>query len=279
LNSFRSVERAIEYEIARQTKLLRAGKKVVQETRGWDETKEVTKSQRIKEEAHDYRYFPEPDLPPVRLGAPGYLNKIRAEIPELPQQKRERFGTEYQLGDEEIEVFVRNKDLGEYYEKVVSELRNWIKEAEMKGRVEESEFSGLAKLASNYILTDLQGLLKAASIGDESFLINPENFAEFLTLIYKKEISSKIAKTVLREMFATGADPSSVIEEKGLVQIIDEVKIEKIAKKVISQNQKAVADFQKGKETAIQFLIGQVMAQTKGKASPDAVNKALRKLL
>jgi len=313
LNSFRAVEKGIDYEIKRQTEILNSGQKVIQETRGWldettvssrrvagarvDDVKGVTVSQREKEEAHDYRYFPEPDLPILHLGVADFINEIKAEIPELPQQRRERFKKEYNLLDKEvaeasphlpplptswnsaIEVFVQNKDLGEYFEKAMSELRNWVKEIEIKRKVKREEFLKLTKLCSNYIITDLQGLLKGASVTGEDFLITPENFAEFITLIYKGKISSKIAKQVLGEMFSTGADPSHIIEEKGLVQITDVAQIEKIIKEVISKNKKAVEDFKKGKEAASQFLIGQIMTQTKGKANPQIVRDILSKTL
>ena len=278
LNSFRSVEQGIEYEIKRQTEILESGGKVIQETRGWDETKGITVSQREKEEAHDYRYFPEPDLPPLHISKE-LLNEIKAEIPELPRQRRERFKKEYNLSEKEIEVFVFYKDLGEYFEKVISELKNWVKEIELESKISEADKQKLIKLASNYIITNLQGLLKGASVTGEDFLITPEDFAEFITLIYKGKISSKIAKIVLEEMFKTGADPSHIIKEKGLTQITDEEEIEKIIKEVISKNQKAIEDYKKGKENAFQYLIGQVMARTKGKANPQLVNKILNQLL
>jgi len=270
LNSFRAVEKSIDYEIKRQEKILKSGKKVIQETRGWDNIRGVTVSQREKEYAHDYRYFPEPDLPILHLGLPEYLNEIKAEIPELPQQKRGRLRREYELDEKSIEFFVFNKDLGEYFEKVVSEF---------DPRLSHEKLFNLIKLASNYLITDLQGLLKGASVSGEDFLITPENFAEFITLIYDGKISSKMAKMILEEMFKTGADPSHIIEEKGLVLIADEAEIEKIVKKVISENQKAIQDFKKGKENALQFLIGQVMAETKGKANPEIINKIFKKLL
>jgi len=305
LNSFRAAERAIDYEVKRQTEILKAGKKVIQETRGWDDVKEVTVSQRKKEEAHDYRYFPEPDLPPLHITSE-MISEIKAEIPELPQQRRERLAREYQLDEKmvaetsphlpprsasrssAIEIFVYNKDLGEYFEKVVSEF---------EPRLPQERLLKLIKLATNYIITDLQGLLQKASITelpkeakvkmrkkfssptDEDFLITPENFAEFITLIYEGKISSKIAKMVLEEMFQTGADPSHIIEEKELTQITDEAEIEKIIKEVISKNKKAVEDYKKGKENTFQFLVGQVMAQTKGKANPQIVKEILNKIL
>jgi len=270
LNSFRAVERGIEYEIKRQAEILEEGGKIIQETRGWNDIKGITVSQREKEEAHDYRYFPEPDLPILHLGVADYLNEIKTEIPELPQQRRERLMREYQLDEKSIEIFVFNKDLGEFFEKVVSEL---------EPRLPQEKLLKLIKLATNYIITDLQGLLQKASITDEDFLITPENFAEFITLIDEGKISSKGAKMVLEEMFKKGGDPSQIIEEKGLIQVTDEVEIEKVVKEIISKNQKAVEDYKKGKETALQFLIGQVMAKTQGKANPEIVRENLIKIL
>lgn len=207
------------------------------------------------------------------------INKIKSEISELPQAKRERFKQEYNLSEKEIEVFVQNKELSHYFEKAMSELRNWIKEAEIKTKVEPDEFLKLAKICSNYMLTDLQGLLKESSVKSKDFKITPENFAEFITLIYQGKISSKLAKTLLQEMFSTRADPSHIIKARGLVQITDATQVEKIVEEVISKNLKTVDDFKKGKENALQFLVGQVMAQSKGKANPEIVNKILKKKL
>ncbi len=271
LNSFRAVERGINYEIQRQTESLEKGEKITQETRGWDDVKGVTVLQREKEEAHDYRYFPEPDLPPIHF-AKKEVDEIRAEIPELPQERRERLAREYELDGKNIEIFVYNKDLGEYFEKVVSEFdSNLPKEKLFK----------LIKLAANYLISDLQGLLKGKSPADSKFLITPENFAEFITLIQEDTISSKIAKQVLAEMFKTGADPSNIIKEKGLTQITNESEIEIIIKDTVSdaENQKAVQEFKTGKENAFQFLVGKVMAKSKGKANPQLVNEMLKDIL
>jgi aspartyl-tRNA(Asn)/glutamyl-tRNA(Gln) amidotransferase subunit B len=278
LNSFRSVEKAIEYEVERQTEILESGGKVEQETRGWHDTKQITFSQRSKEEAHDYRYFPEPDLPPLSFTKED-IQKIRAEIPELPRERRERFAKEYKLLPKEIEVFVTQKDLGEYYEKVVSELGEWIKEYGERNYGIEAEFEKLAKLAANYILSDLQGLLSGASVTGEDFLITPGNFAELIALLYEGKISSKIAKQVLVEMFHTGSNPHHIIQQKGFVPMGDAVTIEKIANEVIFQNSKAVQDYKNGKQTALQFLVGQVMARTRGTAKPEVVMTTLKKIL
>ncbi len=267
LNSFRVVEKAIDYEIKRQEEVLKKGKKVVQETRGWDEKKSVTVSQREKEQAHDYRYFPEPDLPPLKFSK-DKINEIRAEIPELPYNKRTRLSDEYKLDEDSVEFFVYNKDLGEYFEKVVSEF---------EPNLSKDKLHNLITLATNYIITDLQSLLKERAVEGEDFLITPENFAEFISLIENKTILSKVAKTVLLEMFQTGADPSNIIEEKGLTQISDEEEILIFIEEIISKNQKAVSDFKKGKENALQFLIGQVMTRTKGRINPEQARKILKK--
>jgi len=278
LNSLRAVEKAIDYEIERQSKVLNDGGKIIQETRGWDDSKQITFSQRKKEESFDYRYFPEPDLLPFSL-EDGDILKIAAEIPELPQERRERFKREYFLSDREVEVFVNQKDLGEYFEKVVSELKNWVKAKENKEEVSPNEFRKLSKLAANYILTDLQALLVKTSVRGEDFLITPENFAEFISLIYTGEISSKIAKTVLKEMFERGGDPSHIIKEKGLSLMTDGTELVKLAEIVIQENPKPVEDYKKGKEPALQFLVGKMMAKTKGTADPLKAKEALKKVL
>jgi aspartyl-tRNA(Asn)/glutamyl-tRNA(Gln) amidotransferase subunit B len=278
LNSFRAVEKAIDYEIERQKEILKKGEKVVQETRGWNDAKEATISQRKKEEAHDYRYFPEPDLPVIHL-TDDLIEKIKMEIPELPEARRKRFKREYQLNEKDIEVFVSNKDLGEYFEKAASELRQWVKEMELKEKVGEKEFLKLVKICSNYLISDLQGLLKGSLFVEKDFSITPENFGELVALIYEGKISSKMAKILLEEMLKTGADPSRIIEEKELVQITDEGEIEKIAEKVISENKKAVSDYKKGKKNAFQFLVGKIMGESQGRAKPSVIAKILEQTL
>jgi len=275
LNSFRAVEKAIAYEIERQAKNLNSGGKIIQETRGWDDARNLTFSQREKEEAYDYRYFPEPDLPPLYFKKED-IDEIKKTIPELPQQKRNRFKREYEIDENSIEIFIRNKNLGDYFEKVISELQP---------RLVHEKLSNLIKLASNYLISDLQGLLgntplnRARESRNLIGLINPENFAEFVGLIYDGKISSKIAKMVLEEMFKTGADPSHIIEEKNLNLITDQSEIEKIIKEVLVKNQKAVSDFKQKKENALQFLIGQVMKETKGRASPALAKEMLIKII
>jgi len=275
LNSFKAIERGIDYEIVRQTEILKSGKKVIQETRGWDDVRGATVTQREKGEA---MFSPEPNLPPLHF-ANEEIREIWTETPELPQQRRKRFKKEYRLSEKEIELYISQKDLGEYFEKVVSELRDLIKTKKIEEKVKEEGLEKLVKLASNYISTDLQGLLKGTSVIGEDFLITPENFAEFVSMIYTGKISSRIAKTLLKEMFGTGADPSQIIEEKGLELMSDERELEKIVKKIVEGNPKPVEDYKKGKEAALQFLVGQVMKETKGRANPEIVQKILKNLL
>ena len=269
LNSFRAVELAIKYEIQRQTEALNGRQNVVQETRGWDDAKGITYSQREKESAHDYRYFPEPDLPPFRFSKE-MITSLRAQLPELPQKKRGRLLEEYGLSGKETEVFIQNKDLGEYFEKVISELGPKLSEERLKK---------LTKLSVNYMLSDLLGLLEGASVEGEDFLITPENFAELILLIEEGKISSAIAKQVLKEMFAKGKDPSQIIEDQSLSQIVDTASIENIAKDIIAKNPKAVEDFKKGKENALQFLVGQMMAASKGTVNPETAHKILQQTI
>jgi len=270
LNSFRSVKKAIDYEIARQSEILDDGEKIIQETRGWHDKKQITVSQRKKEEAYDYRYFPEPDLPALHFNQ-DFINKIKSEISELPWAKRIRLKEEYGLEDAVVENFVYNKDLGEYFEKAVSELLSWVSEEENKKK--------LIKLTANYVIGDFWALFDKAEIKELEKKVNPENFAELMKMIYKKEISSKIAKQLLLEMFKTGADPSNIIEEKNLSQMGNEKELEKIVKGIIAKSPKPVNDYKKGKQNALQFLAGQVMKETEGRAKPGVVQKLLKKFL
>ncbi len=269
LNSFRSAEKAVDYEIKRQTEVLKNKEKVIQETRGWDDGGGETFSQRKKEEAHDYRYFPEPDLPPVIID-PQLINSIRAEIPELPAEKRHRFEKEYGLGPKSTEIFVDNRDLSEYFEKTVSEL---------KSEAKSSDFKDLIKASANYLLTDVQGILGGKAFVEKEFKISPENFGEFVSLVNSGKITSKTAKDVLSTMVKIGGDPSNIIEKGGLGQVSDETEIENIVRGVIEKNPKPVEDYRSGAKNALQFLAGQVMAATKGRANPAIVHKLLEKLL
>src|SRR3989338_1130224 len=271
LNSFKVVEKSIDFEIARQTELLESGgdgspvglrPRVAQETRGWNDEEEETFSPREKESAHDYRYFHEPDLPPLHFDHE-YLQKIKGEVPELPQHKRLRFAKQYGLGERPIEVFVANKDLSEYFEKVAS----------------EGQEKSLYKLAANYLISDVQGLLGNTEFVEETFKITPENFAEFIAMIHKGDINSKTAKMVLLEMFNTGVDSSHIVESNNWGQMKDDGQLEAVVKKVIDANPKVVADYKAGNANVLQFLAGQVMKETRGTANPQKVQELLKKFL
>ncbi|MDP3014840.1 MAG: Asp-tRNA(Asn)/Glu-tRNA(Gln) amidotransferase subunit GatB [bacterium] len=291
LNSFRAVEEAVDYEIKRQAEVLESGKKVIHETRGWDEFEKKTKHQRLKEKSHDYRYFPEPDLPILSLrpseseveavqnGAPRPfyqkggvaafdLEKLKAEIPELPAQKRRRILAEFILKPEQAEILVEDRSAAQYFEEAASELI-----AELRGTDAEKRGQEAINTLYNYLTSDIKGLMNEQKIAIKELNISPENFADLMVLIIKNEISSRSAKDILKEMFLTGLDPKQIIQEKGLKQISDEEVIKKAIQEVVDENPKAIEDYKKGKETALQFLIGQAMAKLKGQANPDILRQ------
>jgi len=270
LNSFKTVERAINYEIQRQAEVLDDDKKVVQETRGWDEAKGKTISQRKKEDAHDYRYLKDPDLPIVDIKNNFNLDEVKAEIVELPEQREKRYKEEYDLRKENISVLVQHKKLGDYFEQTASELKAWLKAS-------GSEPNQKAiKLTANYIVSELQKMLVAEKIQIGKCKITPENFAELIKMIIKKEISSSGAQTLLKEMFDTGGDPSQIVEVKDLKQIGGGDEMNKFIDEAIKNNPKSVEDYKKGKENALQFLVGQTMKASKGKANPGEVMQILQ---
>jgi aspartyl-tRNA(Asn)/glutamyl-tRNA(Gln) amidotransferase subunit B len=278
LNSFRAVERSIEYEIKRQTEVLNDGGKIIKETRGWDANKQQTYSQRKKEEAHDYRYFPEPDLPPIDLTKKAGMfdiEKIKESIPEMPLHKKYRFINQYKITEENARIFSEDKELANYFEQVTSELRNWVK---IKG-IDGDRLDKLIKLSANYILTELQRLLYVNKNLLFECRITAENFAEFITMINEGKISSSGAQAMLAEMFSTGGDPSRILKEKGLEQVSNESEIEKIVDEIIKNNPKSVEDYKSGKEVALKFLVGQTMKESKGKANPQMAGEMLRKKL
>lgn len=287
LNSFKAVRDAIDFEIKRQTEILKNGKKVVQETRGFNETKGETFSQRKKEESHDYRYFPEPDLPSLKISE-RLVEEIKSLLPELPHQKRERFKNQYGLTSDQINIFVNNKNLAGFFENVVSELLNWDKEEPDSHVVENATLrmvtrrvkkQRLVNLAANYLLGDLSSLLNETSTDINDMRINAEDFAELMNLIHRSVINSRAAKEVLKEMWATGKDPSQIIEDKDLTQVQDEGELLKIAKKVVVENEGAVLDYRKGKTASLQFMVGKVMQETRGRANPEIIAEILKKLL
>ena len=286
LNSFKSVERAVAYEVLRQESLLRSGGKVVQETRGWDERAQKTVSQRAKEEAHDYRYFPEPDLPPLKFTL-AQIELIKDGLVELPSQRRVRFAR-YGLNDTQIEIFTVARHLGDYYEHVATELDSVAKDFHIKKRL-KGEFPNephlgrrLHELSANYIITEFPVLMsaKGLEIDDlEGFKISSEAFAELMVLIFHKELSSTGAKAVLKEMAETGLHPEQIMKEKNLGQMSDASELETTVDKAVANNEQAVEDYKKGKEASLKFLIGIVMRDSKGRANPQMVEEILKNKL
>ena len=266
MNSFRSVERALAYEAQRQIDLLRAGQTISQETRGWVETKGITVPQRSKEQAHDYRYFPEPDLPPLVID-PAWVEELRALLPELPDARRARYMRDYGLSTQDANVLTEDKALGDYFEQVVAASPMMDRNAR-------------AKAASNLVLNDVARLLKAHAIAVQDNPLTPAAAANLLDLLDANRITGKQAKEIGEEAFMTGKMPESIVKEKGIQPpISDEGQLERIIEEVISNNPKAANDYRAGKVNALQALIGQVMKQTRGQAKADSVRNLLMKKL
>ena len=262
LNSFKSVEKAIKFELDRMTKLLEDGKgdKIVQETRGWDENKQQTFSQRKKESSRDYRYFPEPDLPKMKLHEAFDLEKMKNELPELPQAKRSRYKNDFGIKDEDIESYINDKELGNWFEEIAKILNNPEK----------------IKLASNYITSDFLGLKKT------NLAVKPpsaENFAELVNMFADGKISSRAAKDILAMIVLKDKSPLKIATEKGLLQKNDEGEIKNLIEKIILENSEVVAIYKAGKENAIMSLVGKVIKESKGSANPQIVIKILKDLL
>ncbi|PIU08856.1 MAG: Asp-tRNA(Asn)/Glu-tRNA(Gln) amidotransferase subunit GatB, partial [Candidatus Moranbacteria bacterium CG08_land_8_20_14_0_20_34_16] len=273
INSFKFVEKAIAYEIERQQEILEKGEKVIQETRGWDANRNATISQRKKESAHDYRYFPEPDIPPFQF-SPEYVDELKRKLPELPDKKSERFQKEYNLPEEGISILVSEKKLAEYFEEVASEIAEKINCGEFDVKIDKA-----LKLATNYIITELRKYLADNSQEIKDIKITAENYAEFILIVASGKINSSAAQTVLAEMFQTGGDPSQIIEVKNLSQLNDTGELSKIADDVLKNNEKSVSDYRAGKENALKFLIGQIMKESRGKANPQIAEKMLKEKL
>jgi len=259
MNSFKALQRALHYEVERQIEVLEEGGRVVQETRTWDEAKGVTLSMRSKEHAHDYRYLPDPDLVPMVIDR-GWVEEIRSALPELPDQRKDRYVREYGLPEYDAAVITSSKEMADYFERCLSGYAN-------------------AKSVSNWVMGDLTRLLNAGGMEITRCRIAPDQLAGMLRLLDSGTISGKIAKTVFEEMFETGKDPDSIVKEKGLVQISDQGAIEAAVDQALAANPKVVEDFRAGKEKALGFLVGQVMKVTRGKANPEMVNSIIREKL
>jgi aspartyl-tRNA(Asn)/glutamyl-tRNA(Gln) amidotransferase subunit B len=259
INSFRFVEKALEYEIKRQLRVIEEGGEVVQETRLWDSARGVTESMRSKEEAHDYRYFPDPDLVPV-MADREWIEEIRSSLPELPDVKRERFVSEFGLPEYDADLLTSERPVSEWFEEAV-------------------KAGGQPKTVANWMMGDLMKLLNAENRAIEDCPVKPSSLAGMLTLIENGTISGKIAKTVFEEMYGTGKDAEAVVKEKGLVQISDEGAIEKVVDEIIENHTNEVERYRGGEEKLLGFFVGQAMKAMKGKANPQKLNELLRKKL
>jgi len=259
MNSFKHVQRALEYEINRQIAILEEGGEVVQETRLWDAEQGVTLSMRGKEEVHDYRYFPEPDLVPVMIDEE-WIESIRKDLPELADEKKARFIEEYQLPEYDAGILTTSKALANYFETCVRHFPQ-------------------PKTVSNWIMGELLRKLNETNLEADQCPLKPEDLAELLSIIEKGTISAKMGKEVFEEMYQTGKRASQIVEEKGLRQISDEGELSPLIDQVLAQHTKEVEDYKSGKEKIFGFLVGQVMRATKGKANPQLVNKLLREKL
>lgn len=259
MNSFKNVQRALEYEIERQIRLLKSGQPIVQETHLWDATQGITLPMRGKEEAHDYRYFPEPDLVPLEI-SPAWVEEIAASLPEFPAERRQRFVQVYGLPEYDAAVLTASKALADFFEECTHRHRD-------------------VKLVSNWIMSELLGYLNREGKEITESPVTPAQLAGLLKLIQEGVISGKIAKVVFEEMYQTGKSPEAIIREKGLIQITDQEELGRIVDQVLAENPGPVSDFRGGKEKALTALVGAVMRATKGKANPQLVNDLLREKL
>jgi aspartyl-tRNA(Asn)/glutamyl-tRNA(Gln) amidotransferase subunit B len=265
LNSFKTVEKAIKYEVDRMIELWEEGKEaeIVKETRGWDEAKQKTMSQRKKESSEDYRYFPDPDLPKMKLHEAFDLQKMRTELPELPEQKRARYKNDFGIKDEDIEVYINDVELAKWFEEVAKILTDNEK----------------IKTASNYVTSDYVGLKKNATNPASITLPSAAHFAELIVMVSGGEISSRGAKDILAMIVVNDASPISIAKEKNMLQQNDEGELKGIVEKIISENPEVVATYKGGKENAIMSLVGKIIKETNGSANPQIVTKLLKEMV
>jgi aspartyl-tRNA(Asn)/glutamyl-tRNA(Gln) amidotransferase subunit B len=265
MNSFNSVRNALKHEIERQTRELDAGGRIVQETRGWVEGEGRTASQRSKEEAHDYRYFPEPDIPPMTF-SPEDVERLRAELPELPDAKRRRFESDYALSPYEIGLLIESPAKAAYFERAVDASRAAGRDTLLR----------YAKHIANWMINDFARLLNASGIEIGDARVAPQDLHAMIALVEDGSITGPIAKTVFEEMFRSGKPPADIVSELGLEQITGADEISAIVDAVIGKNPKPVADYRAGKQEAIKFLVGQAMRETRGRADPAQLTDLLR---
>ena len=267
MNSFRAVYRALEFEIERQSNLIKNNQPIIQETRGWSEESLSTVSQRVKEYAHDYRYFPEPDLPPLIID-PKWVDQIRSTLPELPDSRRDRFCDYYGLSLYDASLLTSTKPTANYFE-----------EAMQAYKPNKKELSTRAKITANWIIGDLTHLLNESDNTIETSPVNPLALSKLLDLMDDGKISIRMAKEIFEEMFADRTDPGLIMEKRGILQINDSEELSKIIENILANNQKAIEDYSKGKQNALGFLVGQVMRQTKGQANPQTANELVKTAL
>jgi aspartyl-tRNA(Asn)/glutamyl-tRNA(Gln) amidotransferase subunit B len=259
LNSFRAVTRSLEYEIARQTRILERGGYVEQVTMGWDEDREVTFEQRSKEEAPDYRYFPDPDLPPLTLD-PAWVDSLRAQLPELPRAKAERYQREYGLSAYDAGVLTAERAVAEYFEAAVAAAPAGVD----------------AKMISNWLTGELFRLMRARERSIEQVPITPRDLVALLEMVAAGRLTGASGKEVLEEMFVTGRPPAEVVAARGLAQISDEAALRPVVEKVLEENPGPLVELLEGKEPVLRFLMGQVMRATRGQANPQLAQRLLR---
>ncbi|MBI4276713.1 Asp-tRNA(Asn)/Glu-tRNA(Gln) amidotransferase subunit GatB [Candidatus Uhrbacteria bacterium] len=286
MNSFKAVERALAYEIQRQAKLWEAGTPpTTLETRGWNDAQQQTEEQRTKEEAHDYRYFPEPDIPPLKFGmqnAELRIEEIRRKLPELPQAKRKRFIEQYDMDPSDALILTEDKTLADWTEHVLTELRAWLVSLEGAETEEERWHAGkkkLVKLTTGWITSKLFALHNASGAAWSDLKITPENFGEFISLLSTGKVNSTVGQEVLGAMYRDGVDPSSYIDEKKLAQMDDVATITEAVESVIGGEEKVVAEYKAGKTAALKFLLGKTMRALGGKANPTQIEKILKQKL
>jgi aspartyl-tRNA(Asn)/glutamyl-tRNA(Gln) amidotransferase subunit B len=260
LNSFRALTRASAYEIERQIKVYEGGGEVVQETLGWDDVRGVTVSQRSKEHAHDYRYFPEPDLPPLQLER-AWIESIKTQLPELPDAKIGRFERDYELKPAEAALLASEKDLADYFERVVTHAKS------------------PAKIVNNWVVGEFLRYTSDLGIEVADASVTPEHLAKLIDLVSAKKINPNTGKTVLGEMFKTGRAPAEIVKEKGLDQISDEKYLEEVVRKILEEYPKEVTQYLAGKETLLQWFMGQAARATQGKADPQVTREVLTREL
>ena len=255
LNSFEHVRKGLEYEAKRQQQVLLAGGKVQQETRRFDENTGETILMRVKEGASDYRYFPEPDLPPIHI-SDDWINEVKASIPEMPDKRRERYVNDWGLSDYDASVLTQTLEMSDFYNETVANGAD-------------------PKLAANWLMVEVNAYLNANKLELGQTALTPAHLAGMIKLIQDETISSKIAKKVFKEIIANDTDPKAFVEAKGMVQLSDPAKLQPIIDEVLDNNEQSIEDFKNGKDRAVGFLVGQIMQKTRGKANPKVVNKLL----